>query len=622
MRLDAILNEQTGLITVPDFGGGQGIQLQGMDAEHTLIMIDGVPLVGRSAGTLDLSRIAVGNIRQIEIVKGASSSLYGSEALGGVINIITKKPENGYQGNANYRYGTFNSHDTGVNLSYKKNRFGVTAFANRFSSTGYDLVDTDETQTVTPFSNYTFSAKLGYSFSEKTKFTVSGRYYFQDQDNVASAILTGESRIDEWNVQARLQHQFNEKWSSHLEVYTTRYKAEEYLNDETGAAFSSSYFNQLLALPELRTIYTINPKHSLIFGTGWRHESLDRTDFFGTPEFNSQYGYIQYDGNPAEKLNLIIGARFDHHSEYKSQFSPKLAVRYNISEKTTVKAAIGYGFKAPDFRQLYFDFTNATAGYTVLGYNAVPVRLPELENEGLLTNIIVPVNSFENRLNPENSVSVNLGIHYRPTTAISFDINFFRNTIRDLIDTRIVANKTNGQNVFSDYNVDNVYTQGLEYNMKWRLSQNLNINAGYQLLYARDKTAQSAFKNGEVFAKDPETLLTFSLKKRDYFGLYNRSRHMANLKLFYSIPKWKANTNIRTIYRSKYGLTDSNNNGYLDNYDSFVDAYFMVNWAVGKTFYEHYKLSFGIDNLMDFTDAQNIGSIPGRLFYGKLNINF
>ena len=80
-----------GLITVDDFGGVKGIQMQGLDSQYTLILIDNQPIVGRSAGTLDLDRISVGNIQQIEIVRGASSSLYGNEALAGVINIITRK---------------------------------------------------------------------------------------------------------------------------------------------------------------------------------------------------------------------------------------------------------------------------------------------------------------------------------------------------------------------------------------------------------------------------------------------------------------------------------------------------------------------------------------------------
>ena len=122
------MNEQTGLITVPDFGGGEGIQLQGLDSQYTLILVDGVPLVGRSAGTLDLGRITVGNIKQIEIVKGASSSLYGSDALGGVINIITETIKNGFNGHVNYRLGSFDSHDLSSTIQYKKQRLGISTF--------------------------------------------------------------------------------------------------------------------------------------------------------------------------------------------------------------------------------------------------------------------------------------------------------------------------------------------------------------------------------------------------------------------------------------------------------------------------------------------------------------
>ncbi|MEZ0131796.1 TonB-dependent receptor plug domain-containing protein, partial [Flavobacterium sp. LBUM151] len=86
-----------------------GVQIQGLDAAYTMILIDGVPLVGRSSGVLDLSRVSVGNIERIEIVKGASSALYGSEAMGGVINVITKRPKKDmFSGNVFYRYGTFN----------------------------------------------------------------------------------------------------------------------------------------------------------------------------------------------------------------------------------------------------------------------------------------------------------------------------------------------------------------------------------------------------------------------------------------------------------------------------------------------------------------------------------
>jgi outer membrane receptor for ferrienterochelin and colicins len=94
------------------------------------------------------------------------------------------------------------------------------------------------------------------------------------------------------------------------------------------------------------------------------------------------------------------------------------------------------------------------------------------------------------------------------------------------------------------------------------------------------------------------------------------------LKVFYSIPKWKLNTNIRGTYRSKYGLLDSNGNTYLDRYDDFVDGYTIIDIAVNKTFYKNFELGLGIDNLFNFKDTQNISNIAGQIIYSKINIHF
>src|SRR3546814_3425835 len=104
VRLDDDLVEQTGLTLVSDHS--TGFQMQGFDPDYTRILLDGQPLIGRTTGTLELSRVAVGNIERIEIVKGPSSSLYGSEALAGVINIITRDPEIGARGTLSARYGS------------------------------------------------------------------------------------------------------------------------------------------------------------------------------------------------------------------------------------------------------------------------------------------------------------------------------------------------------------------------------------------------------------------------------------------------------------------------------------------------------------------------------------
>ncbi|WP_291726675.1 TonB-dependent receptor plug domain-containing protein, partial [Bernardetia sp.] len=164
LRLSEVLIEQTGLTLLQDHG--QGIQIQGFDPDYTLILIDGEPIIGRVAGTLELSRIAVGNIERIEIIKGASSSLYGSEALAGVINIITKNP-NGTSVELSARYGTNQTTDFGISLQTRKNKLSVTAFANRYGSEGYDFTPETFGQTVEPFHNYTFQSKIAYDFTDK-----------------------------------------------------------------------------------------------------------------------------------------------------------------------------------------------------------------------------------------------------------------------------------------------------------------------------------------------------------------------------------------------------------------------------------------------------------------------
>src|SRR6478609_6152124 len=182
LRLNDVLTEQTGLVIVPQVNGsGNGIQVQGFNPDYTLILVDGEPLVGRNTGSLDLSRITVGNIKQIEIVKGPSSSLYGSEALAGVINIITERPSS-TKASIYSRYGTNNTLDLSGDVSWAKEKLGVYLFANRYSTNGYDLSPEAVGPTVSPFYTYTLNSKITYKFSSKTDLSLSGRYFNEEQN--------------------------------------------------------------------------------------------------------------------------------------------------------------------------------------------------------------------------------------------------------------------------------------------------------------------------------------------------------------------------------------------------------------------------------------------------------
>ncbi|MFT5751674.1 MAG: outer membrane receptor for ferrienterochelin and colicins [Flavobacteriales bacterium] len=626
VRLSEILNEQTGIITISDESGFEGVQMQGISSDYILILIDGVPLVGRSAGNFDLSRLTVGNIKQIEVVKGPSSSLYGSEALGGVINIITSTPKTGtLDGTISYRIGRFTQQDINLDIKQRVNKFRYAFFANRFSSEGYDLNPNMEGQTVNPFENYTLNGRLFYDFNDKLSLFSSVRFYDQTQEagfTFDDTFFEGDTEEQEWNGHLRLDQKWNDAFDMDYELYYTNYTANERLASPiSDEVLSDSDFDQKLLRPEVRANYAFARAGTVTAGVGFQYDELDRTFFDEKVTFNAQYLYAQYDVNPLENLNILIGGRFDNHSEYSNQFSPKLALRYKLTDAIALKGSVGYGFKAPDFRQLYFDFTNTAVGYTVLGYNVAVDKLEELQAQGQILDVVVPSSALGNPLEAESSIGYNLGMTFKKDKW-NMELNFFRNDFRNLIDTRIIARKTNGQNVFSYVNFDEIYTTGLEVNTGYKINKNLHINAGYQLLYAFDKTKEKLVENGEVFARDLQTNQTVAVERTDYFGLVNRSRHNANFKVFYDIPKLKANVNIRLLYRSKYAQFDTNGNGLIDTYDtSFIDGYITTNIAASKTFLKDFNVQVGANNVLDYTDSA-IPTLPGIQGYVKLNYQF
>lgn len=628
-RLNEILNEQTGILVVPDatIGGGEGVQIQGIASDYVLVLIDGVPVVGRSSGNLDLSRLAVGNIAQVEIVKGPSSSLFGSEALGGVINIITEDPKSeAISGQLAHRAASFNNQNTSLNLGQKAGPFSYGVFLDRLSTDGFDLAPGQEGQTVNPFVNYTLNGRVRWQAGEKLNLLATGRYFSQEFE-----VSPSNSEETDFNLLLRAEHDPSERFNVQYEFYFTRYTTNENAVDPLDETLLlENDFDQRLLRPEVRLSYSFTPGNTLTTGAGMNFERLERSLFSSSPRFDSQYIFAQYDFTPLRALNLILGARFDHHSEYDSQFSPKASARYDLSRALSLKASVGSGFKAPDFRQLYLDFTNASGGgYSVMGKEVEAAGIRQLLDAGQIAGLAVPQEDLGERLDAERSVGINLGLRYQKGKWTS-ELNFFRNDFRNLIDTRILATKTNGQGVFGYLNREEVFTQGAELDLRFVPLENLSVSAGYQLLFAYDKEKQREVEAGEVFVRDPETLETVRLGRPDYFGLENRSRHSLNFKAFYELPSLDAFANLRVVYRSRFGLTDRNGNDLLDVFDdSFVKGYALVNLAFGKTFFDHYELQFGANNLLDFKGNNPLAAQdsellvnPGIQLFARVSFEF
>lgn len=620
VRLRDILLEQTGIVMVSDFGNSEGVQLQGVAADYTLVLIDGVPVVGRAAGNIDLRRLTVNNIKQIEIVKGPSSSLYGSEALGGVINIITESPkQDSFKGALQFltRGGARNELDINANVATKKEKLSVVAGVNLNSSKGFDL-SPENTDFITahPHQNFTGDLKVGYDFSDKLKAMVSGRFYKQEQNTP-----TSDNTQTDWNVHTGLTHQISDTWEVEYLFYGTRFKTESVFNGDI------ALFNRSLLRPEVKSKVTFGNRSTLIAGVGANFDALERSAFDGEKRYDAQYVFGQFDVNPIENLNVVIGARFDHHNKYKSAFSPKASASYKINDWITAKGSVGYGFKAPDFRQLYYNFRNTAGGYAVFGTQTI--------HEFFAGE--VGLGAIERELKPESSIGYNFGFQLKPLTNLKLNINLFRNDIQDLIDTfdvnslnPQVAGLDRNTRIFSYRNINNVYTQGIEVDLNYRINQNFRFLGGYQFLDTGDKDQEALIKTGTVFfdhSNGGEGRITLS----NYFGLPNRSKHSANAKLFYENFEHQFIANIRAVYRSKYALFDTNNSqGIIDNNDKFVNGNVQVNTAIEKELFSLLKVQFGVDNLFNEKGTSNASNfvnndavlLLGRTYYGRVTINF
>ncbi|MBP7931394.1 MAG: TonB-dependent receptor [Chitinophagaceae bacterium] len=627
LRLNDILGEQTGINIVDGFG--KGVQVQGLSSEYTLILVDGEPLIGRTGGVLDLSRISVRNIRKIEIVKGPSSSLYGSEAMGGVINIITDGAGQN-KTDVGLRYGRFNTLDGTVNFSRRFNKTDVTASFNYNKSEGYSLKPNQAQKTVEPFWKMVQQISINHQLSDKWKLGSGFRRNVTYIDNTiqvsnqgVSILSKGFERNDEFNLTPYLQYKSG-KIKTTLRGYITGFESVQLLNVKGSTGTYNDKFNQLFSRVENQTDWQIREQSSLTLGAGHVDESVasNRYDSISTKRKNSiSYFFAQHEEQLTKQLTLIGGFRFDANRAYASVWSPKIALQFKASEKLSFNISYGRGFKAPDFRQLYLNFTNLAAGsYSVFGSE---VAKPELDRLIALKQIdqVTPAANLISALSPEVSSGLNVGAKWKPNQGLQLSFNLFRNDIDNMIVTDVVAFKKNGGQIYSYFNLKSALTQGLEFDVDKRVSKSFSVKAGYQFLYTADKEVLAQIKKGETFRRDLNTGYSVRMKIADYGGLPLRSKHMANLKVNYENSNGFFATT-RMIYRGRWGTFDQDGNGIINRSDEYAKGFLQVNASAGFSLKKNWKIMAGVDNILNYKDVLNMPGNPGRVGYIDLQFNF
>lgn len=642
-KLIDILQMQTGLVIANNPLGtalqgypnpfGDGIQMQGLDPAYTLILVDGEPLIGRNAGIINLGRIAIGNIKQIEIIRGPATCLYGSDALAGVINIITQEP---IKNSARFQthYGTNNTLGLTGSGAIVHKKLGLELFANRYSSDGYDLDKSIYGKTVDPFNDYSANAKLAYHIDDKTKFTLSGRFFTETQFNnylifpqAEPEIVKGKTIETDGSLFARLQHTINNKITYVASVYTTSYSnnASVFLQ-KNDSLYETIRLSDFMLRPELQVNIGKNPSSLFVTGGGFNYEKVNSTRYESVNNLNSGYLFVQKQFQLKNRTNIIAGARYDKNSLYQAQLSPKFAVAYKLKPNFILKGSIGGGFKAPDFRQQFLNFSNSLIGYTLLGANELSHGLQMLQQTGQINPDINLSNYQQNRhLSPEKSVGVNAGFDYTINNKAVAKVNLFRNDISNLIETyNLPFLKTNHQSIYSYMNLNKVFTEGLEASFSYNFNQHFSVFAGYQYLVAKDKEILQKIKDGELYKKDPITYQTTLVTKNEYKGLYNRSRNNANFRFQYYNILYKTTAYITAKYRGSYGFSGlnefQNGSAVYDDAMETVNGFVLLNATISKQIAAKWEVQGGIENMLNYTNKLLMPNIFGRSYF--INVNF
>ena len=620
LRLSDLLAEQAGLVVAPGLGGA-GLQLRGFDSAYTLVLIDGEPVVGRTAGTLDLDRLAVTGVERVEVVRGPLSARYGADALAGVVNLITRRPGERTRARGEVRLESQGASDVSVEAETGGERWGVRAFVNRYGSDGHSLQPELGTLAVPAFSDYAAELRARYAPSDATRLGLQARVATQEQEG---AFLLGGALYDEradrtdWSLSPTLRHRFSRRLSLEAGLYGARFHNDVFAAEREGdAVFEETAFTHDYAKAEAGLTWLPSAHHLLYLGGGATAERVGGDRYAAARTASQPYAYAEHTWRPSGLLDLVLSARYDAPSDYAARLTPKAAVLVRPLGGLRVRASVGSGYRAPDFRQRYLVFTNGAVGYAVFGAEEVRAGLAALDAAGGLDRYLIDP-ALLTALRAESSTAYGLGVEVEPWAGLVLRVDAFHNEVRDLIDTQPVAVKTNGQQVFSYFNLARIYTRGVEAEAAGEVLRSealgtLALGAGYQYLDTADRDVLDAIDAGLLFRRDASGR-DVRVTRADYGGLLGRSRHSATLRLTHVHEGLGLTTSARAVWRSRYGFADRNGNLALDEDREYAPGYALVHVTVTKAL-GHADLQVGVRNLLGHTDPDHLPSEPGRVLF-------
>ncbi|RUO43625.1 hypothetical protein CWE15_00020 [Aliidiomarina taiwanensis] len=453
-------------------GGRKVIQLRGLESKHSLILIDGkrVSATDDVVGHSDFQYewLPLDSIERIEVIRGPMSSLYGSEALGGVINIITRQSQgdaysslaiNGTLHHANQGGGKYGINGQWVQPVSDQ----VTLKAHLGHKYQDDMLDTQDPRISALEGQRVSSLQVGLDWQVNPQHGVDIEYLLSDEKRWQHTNFRGTApfykswyNLERDQLSAFWNANF-EQWSGHVGYYRSAIDVRHATDNATVAPYSPQFL--LDHVVESKFYRDINTAR-LTLGAEWRYEKLEHNAFSGGGDSAVHKAALaQYEMDLVEDVYLTLGGRLDHHEFFGSEFSPRAYAVWLIQPDLSLKVGYGHGFKAPTLKQISPDY-RFDGPHTFLG------------NENL---------------QPETSDSWEVGLRYEGIN-FNFSATVFHNDIQDLISS-VCIERCGGRfgHVNQYVNLDQAQVTGFEFESAMPLHERVQLTNSYTYTDAKNK---------------------------------------------------------------------------------------------------------------------------------------
>ncbi|MBU4303448.1 MAG: TonB-dependent receptor [Candidatus Omnitrophica bacterium] len=596
-RLEDVLATAPGVDQQGNYTYGRGrsdVYMRGInDVGKMLMMVDGVPINNSWHGEVEWNQIPLENIERIEIVRGSASSLYGSQAMGGVINIITREPEKGHKIRFKQDYGSLSTWMSFLSMEGRTEKIGYYLSGKYNASDGY----------ISHVPQQSYDIKSNYNLDN-----IDGKlFYFFDEE---SSLKMGFSHLDRKFGRGREYSNVDRSIDKghliyHGDLGRFDWLASFYLHNETqkvefDTAPTYSYLNlvEKFHLPfyggMLQSAISLSDWNTLTLGFEYKHSKIDKEDEYQTSSRRGETKgkqrylslYVQDEMSFFdERFKVVIGGRQDWWENFDgscydtdppgatpaininyddkswSSFNPKLGLLYHFTERTALRSSVSRGFRAPSLPRLY---TIMTRGLRTIYGN------PDL--------------------NPETLISYEVGVDHSFTDGLEGKLTFYQSDGDDFIGTRTTA-----PNRLDFDNINKVRMRGIETELKYKITEKWSSFFNYTY-------------NKSTVEKD----VTDPTIEGNFLGYI--PQHKLNLGIVYDNPRLFTLSSLLKYVGSKY--TDLKNTEKLDGYWTF-DV--KISRDIGK----NVKLAFGCENILDKKyDVDTEMESPGRLFTGSLEVLF